>query len=293
MKEHSDSTKSIYAIVVATILGGGLAVFGKIGLQIIPPFTFTFLRFFIGLIFLIPFIGKLKKITLRNITELGLVSLLSTANIILFTFGIRLTTAIVSQLLYTFVPVFVAILSIFLLKKKPKAKQVVGIILGLIGMIYLIFHQTSNILQIFKGSSLGSLYIAIGVILYSLYLIYSKKLQKRYSPGVLMGAFVGTTVITSLFLSLFELRNNLGWIVHLQAITIVSLLYVGILGTGIFYFLNQYVVKHGGALVASVIQYTQPPATLIWAIILLNEKITPEFIIGAILAYFGAWLVTR
>lgn len=108
-----------------------------------------------------------------------------------------------------------------------------------------------------------------------------------------MAAFIGTTMIVSIPFSLFEISNGVNWISHVQPITVISLLYVGIIGTGVFYFLNQYAVKHGGPLIASVIQYTSPPATLIWAMILLQEKITLEFIIGAILAYIGAWLVTR
>ncbi len=293
MKEQSDNTKALYAVILATVVGGGLAVFGKIGLQVIPPFTFTLLRFLIGTIFLVPFIGKLRKITFKKIVELGLVSLLSTVNIFLFSFGIRLTTATISQLLYAFVPILVAILSIFLLNKKPSFIQAIGIVVGLIGMVFLIVHPTTSFREILTGSSLGNILIAIGTFLFSLYLIYSKKLQNRYSPATLMAAFIGTTMLMSLPFFLFEVNRGMDWISRIQPITVISLFYVGIIGTGVFYFLNQYAVKHGGPLIASVIQYTQPPATLIWAMILLQEKITLEFIIGAILAYFGAWLITK
>lgn len=289
---HSNNTKALYAVILATIVGGGLAVFGKIGLRVIPPFTFTFIRFFIGLIFLIPFIRKLKKINVKKILELFFLSLLSTVNIFLFSFGIRLTTATIAQLLYAFVPVLVAILSVFLLKKKPTLTQAIGIFIGLIGMLFLIFHPTTSIHELLSGKSLGNILIASGTFLFSLYLIYSKKLQNRYSPGTIMAAFIGTTLITSIPFSLFELSKGLNWMSQVQPMTVISLFYVGIIGTGVFYFLNQYAIKHGGALTASIIQYTSPPATLIWAMILLQEKITPEFIIGAILAYLGAWLVT-
>lgn len=291
MKEYSDNTKALYAVVLATIVGGGLAVFGKIGLKVIPPFTFTFLRFLIGSIFLIPFISRLQKITFKKFSELFLLSSLSTVNIFLFSFGIRLTSATVAQLLYAFVPILVAILSVFLLKKRPFFKQNIGIILGLIGMVFLIFHPSNNNIGVSSESSLGNILIALGTFLYALYLIYSKKMQNRYSPATLMGAFIGTTMITSSAFSLFEIGRGINWFYHIETITVIALLYVGILGTGVFYFLNQYAVKHGGPLIAAVIQYTQPPATLIWAMILLQEKLTLELVIGSILAYLGAWLV--
>lgn len=291
MKGLSSNTKALYAVIGATVVGGGLAVFGKIGLQVVPPFAFTFLRFVIGAIFLIPFIGKLKNLNRKKFIELFLLSLLSTTNMFLFSFGVRLTTATIAQLLYAFVPIVVGILSIWFLNRRLKVVQIVGIVVGLVGMLFLIFKPLIGNIVFVSGSGLGNLLIATGTILYSLYLIYSKKLQKRYSPVTLTAAFIGTTLIASALMAFFENISDTQWINNLNLMTYISLLYVGVLGTGVFYFLNQYAVKHGGPLAAAVIQYTTPPATLIWAMILLQEKITLEFIIGAILAYLGAWLV--
>lgn len=292
MKGFSSNTKALYAVIGATVVGGGLAVFGKIGLQVIPPFAFTFLRFVIGSIFLTPFLTKFNKLTPKKFTELFLLSLLSTINLILFSFGIRLTTATISQLLYSFVPILVSILSIWLLNRKPSMNQIGGILLGLLGIGFLVLGPLMENKVVESGNGLGNFLIMIGTILYSLYLIYSKKLQKNYSPATLTGAFIGTTLIASGIMAIFENSANIQWVGNLNSMTIVSLLYVGVLGTGIFYFLNQYAVKHGGPLAAAVIQYTTPPATLILAMFFLQEKITFEFIIGSFLAYFSAWLVT-
>lgn len=293
MKDYEDGTKALIAIILATIVGGGLAVFGKIGLTVVPPFIFTFFRFAIGTIFLIPFIGKLNRLTFKKLTELFLVSLLSVGNIFFFSFGIRFTTATISQLLYAFVPMLVAILSVFVLKSKPSSKQLVGIISGLVGMLYLIIYPIRNSHNFLSGTSLGNILIMFACLSFSLYLVFSKKLQNRYSPSTLVAAMIGTTMITSFPLGLLELREGLGWISYVQPITIISLFYVGIIGTQIFYLLNQYAIKHGGVLTASIIQYTSPPATLVWAMILLSEKITVEFVVGSVLAYLGAWLVTK
>ncbi len=292
MKGLSDTAKALYAVILATIVGGGLAVFGKIGLKVIPPFTFTFLRFAIGGLFLIPLIGKLHRLTLKKMLELGLLSLLSTINLFFFAFGVRLTSATIAQLLYAFVPIVVSLFSIAVLNKKPSIIQFFGIICGLIGIAYLLFGPQLQIKGLLSGGALGNVLITTGTIFYSLYLIYSKKLQKQYSAKTLTGAFIGTTIIVSAVFALFESSHTIHWIYRIEPITYISLLYVGILGTGIFYFLNQYAVQYGSPLIASVIQYTTPPATLIWAMILLQERITPQFIIGAILAYLGAWLVT-
>lgn len=289
---RNDTGKAFIAVVLATVFGGALAVFGKIGLTVVPPFTFTFFRFFIGVIFLLPFIKKIKRLTPKKIFELGSISILSSANIFLFSFGIKLTGAAISQVIYSFNPVIVCILSVIFLRRKSSLSQNIGIILGLFGLFFLIFHQT-NIRELFQGSSLGNMLIAMGAFSFSIYLIYSKKLQNHYSPQTLTAAFIGTTLIVSSVIAPFELRQGMQWISHIQLITVVSLLYVGIFGTGIHYFLYQYTVKHGGPVTASIIQYTMPPSTLIWAMVLLREKISVEFVFGTMLAYIDAWFVLK
>ena len=47
----SDNFKAFISVVLAAIFGGGISVFAKIGMKQIPPFSFTFFRFFIGIIF--------------------------------------------------------------------------------------------------------------------------------------------------------------------------------------------------------------------------------------------------
>lgn len=288
----SDNLKALISVIFAAIFGGGIAVFSKIGLKQIPPISFTFLRFLIASLCMLPLILKEKIKVDKNIIKIILLSLLASANVVLFAFGIRLTTATISQMLYAVVPVIAGILSYFLLKEKIVSKKILGIFLGLLGVLTLIllpvFENTSN----FHGSLIGNLIIMLAVFGFSIYTVLSKKLHKYYSPIFLTFVFAVTTTV---ILSPFFIKDiiNSQWIYNLRLISILSTLYVGIFGGAVYYILYQYAIKHSTPVIASMTMYLQPIATFFWAFFLLSERLTPGIIIGSTLSIGGAWLVTR
>ena len=58
----TDKTKAILVIVVGSIIGGAVSSVTKIGLVKIPPFSFSFIRFFIASTLLLPFFLKAKEL---------------------------------------------------------------------------------------------------------------------------------------------------------------------------------------------------------------------------------------
>ena len=284
--------KALLSVILAAIFGGGIAVFGKVGLKQIPPFSFTFLRFFIASFFMLPLIFKEKHKINNSLFKLVLLSLLATANVTLFAFGVRLTTATISQMLYAIVPVVAIILSVFLLKEKINYKKFIGIFLGLVGVLILILLPILGKPTAFSGNILGNLIILIAVICFTLYSVLSKKFQKNYSPAYLTFIFGLSTVFV---LSPFFIKDIITtqWISHLSLTAILSTLYVGIFGGAVYYLLYQYAIKHGSPVIASMTMYLQPTATFLWAYFLLSERLTLGIFIGGILAFIGAWLVTK
>ena len=135
--------------------------------------------------------------------------------------------------------------------------------------------------------------IFIGAFFYSLYGIYSKKIQKKYSPVQLTGVFSLTTALVVLFPAVGEIVSGSHWWIGLTGQTIFSLFYVGLLGTAVYYLLYQYAIKNGTPILASMTLYLQPVMTIVWASILLGEKITSGFIFCAIMVLLGAYLTTK
>ena len=95
------------ALLLANFLGGAInPTFVKLGVNEIPPLTFTALRFIIASILFFPIylMTKPKHITRADFKALSMYSIFFVLNVGFFSYGIKYTTAIMSQFLYSAVP---------------------------------------------------------------------------------------------------------------------------------------------------------------------------------------------
>lgn len=289
----SKSYKSILLMLLVAFIGGSVSAVSKISLIEIPQLSFALLRFLFAAIVLLPFIIKRKEFFVKNLKRTILVSLLVTANAILFIFGVERTTASISQILYGGTPLIVGIFSFLLLKEKINSKKLCGMIIGFIGVLIIIsLPALSNGAQ-FNGDLLGNFIILLAVFSFALYSVLSKSLQKEYTPIEITTFFVLTTLFVQILLVPLDLIQNQNWWNNISQKSILGVAYVGILGTSVTYLIYQHIIKNSTPFVASMILYLQPVFGFLWASVLLGEKITLEFIIGAILILVGVALVTN
>jgi drug/metabolite transporter (DMT)-like permease len=189
-------------------------------------------------------------------------------------------------------PVFVGILSFVYLKERLSLNKVTGIGLGLLGTVLLLLTNTITGFS-FSGNYLGFFMIILGAILYSIYLVTTKNLQKKYSPIYITTVFNMATAFVAFFLAFGEFRTLPVWILGTSLKSLGVLLYVSILGTAVFYLLGQYIVKHASPVLSSIVQYVQVPFTIMWAYLLIGEKITPNFLLAAVLITAWAYLASK
>lgn len=292
MKDKNEHTKALFAIIAAVILGSGNSTLSKIALKEIPPFTFSFIRFIIATICIVPLlIHDRPKITLR-VGKVFLISLLASANIILFAFGVRLTKASTAQMLHASIPFLIAVFSYVLLKEKMTRNKTTGLIMGFIGVGAIVLAPISG--KITNGSSLsGNILILISAVCYALYAVLSKHFQKHYTPIFLMAVYSITTAIISFIFSINELTSSPYWWQSISRVTIFATIFTAVCGSFLFYLLFQYAIKHGTPVSASIILYLVPVAAFIWAHFMLGEQLTVYFVIGAVITFVGAYLVTK
>ncbi len=292
MKNKSSTEFVFFLILLNVIVSGGNSPLIKIALREIPSFTFNFLRFFIAFVFFIPLLLN-KKIKIgKHLNQVLMLSLLLTLNIVLFNFGIQKTTATAGQMLYSSVPIITGIGSYFFLREKFNRKKLLGITIGFIGTLLIVFLPLIERKSIFGGDLIGNTIIFIAAIFTSAYFIFSKKLQKNYSPTDLTFYFILVTVISQLVFTAVEAHTHQGWWLQLSREALFGLIYVGSVGTVGLYFLFQFIISKSTPLVASMSLYLLPVSTFIWSIILLKENLTFGFIIGALLTFIGVWLTT-
>ncbi|MBL7159256.1 DMT family transporter [Candidatus Microgenomates bacterium] len=290
----SNKHSAVFLIVILAFIGGGVPAFVKIALQSIPVFTFTFLRFLLAGLVLVPiFLARRELIVKKELKKAILVSLLATANVTLFALGVKKTTATIGQMLYAAVPIFASIFSYFLLKEKIKVKKLAGILLGFIGVLIILILPVLGKSSVFAGTLTGNLLVFIAVASYSLYTVLSKKLQQSFSSLSMTIIFIMTTIFAQSFLLPFELKSNPGFWKNVSIFNLIGLLYVAVLGTSLFYLIYQQAIRKTTPVIVSMVFYLQPIASFLWAFVLLGERLTPGFIIGGVLALVGAGMVTK
>ena len=285
------TTFALLTVFLAAILGSAVVPLIKIGLQTIPPFAFTLLRFVIALVFILPIFLR-EKPKIKNILEVVPVTLLSTINIILFILAVRFIPANIGTLIYVMVPIIVSILSYFVLNEKITWIKILGVLLGFLGSLILFFSST-----VIGFSSLdnlvGIVLIFVGAVSYSFYLIFSKSLQKKYSPVYITSVFNLTTVLASLLFLPAELNLLDVNRFDISLVSVASILYVSVVGTSLYYLLGQYAVKYGSPVFSSLILYVQVPFTAIAASLLIGEKVTGNFWVAALFIVIGSLLVSK
>lgn len=275
----------ILLILLSAIFGATTGVLGKIVLKEIPSFSFTFLRFFISLVFLLPFSIKHLPTFKKGDWKIILLSLLASLNVILFSFGIKHTTANMSQIIYSAVPVVSAILSFYILKEKFGFNKVIGIIIGFIGTISIILMPLIS--NNSGGTIIGNFIITIAMISISLYWVLLKKLQLSYSSLKINNYFIATTTILLIPFLFFDLINNPYWIKDVSSTSFLYMIFIAVFGTAICYLINQVLIKKSTPVINSMVLYVQPFATFLLAYIFLSEKLTMSFVVGVILSLLG------
>lgn len=286
-----DKQKGLIFILLASIFGGAAQPVIKIGLATIPPLSFVFFRFLIAGLIVFPFI--LKKNLFKSFWKLLPLSILGTLNIIFALFGIQRTAATIGQLLYAGVPILTALFLFVLVKEKLNKNKIIGILVGFLGVTSVILLPILEKGSKFSGDLLGNIFIFCGVISWSLYMIYSRKALKNFSPLVVTAVFIWLTCIVAFPFFLMELITHLNWWGNLTPSSFLSVGFSSIFTTVATFVLSQYAIKYGGSILASLQFYLLPVVAYLFASFLLGEQLTPGIIIGAFLALLGVYITTK
>lgn len=276
---------TIGLFIVLSVLAGSTGVFAKIALRDIPSLSFSFLRFFTALIVLFPFSIKHLPTFNKKDKNIILISLLASLNIILFSFGIKYTTASMSQVIYSAVPIMTAVFSFYIIKEKFGFSKISGIIIGFIGTMSVVLLPLISSKS--GGTIFGNIIITIAMISISVYWVFSKRIQEKYSTIKINNYFIFVTTIILALLSISDFFLHPKWWRGVSSDSYIALLFIAIFGTAICYLLNQILIKKTSPVISAMSAYVQPLVAFLLAYQFLSERLTTGFIIGTGISLIG------
>lgn len=292
----SKKSLGILALVVAMISWGPAAVFTKIGITEIPPFTYGMLRYAIASLILLPifFAYKHHRIAKSDIKRFILVGFLGSGlNLIMFMSGLSRTSAVSASAIFATVPVVNAFAAALILRERPTTSRIVGIMIGLAGSFLIAVAPAlygSNTAG--TGDFLGNLFIFGAVTSWVAYIIFSKELLEKYSPLTITTYSFLIGVVTILPLSFFETVNNPFWYANVDIKGLSALMYSAVFASVVPFFLYQWGLKRTSAFEAGIVNYLNPVAGAFSAAVILGEIPTPVFYTGTALIFSGVFLAS-
>ena len=263
---------------------GSMLLFGSIGI-FVKNIEFTSVqialgRAIIGALFLFIFSIISKKTTSKELIKSNILILILGGICLsinwIFLFEAYKYTAISSATIcYYLAPVIVMFLSPIIFKEKLTVVKIVCILSAMVGMLCVIGVGNSS------GSNnfVGILYALAAACLYSCVIILNKFLKDMLG---LQSAFIELS-IASLFLIPYVYFTDGISFSGVSSISIVLLLIIGIVHTGIAYLFYFNSIQNLESQTVAIYSYVDPISAIIMSSLLLGEKMAFLQVIGGIL----------
>lgn len=190
----------------------------------------------------------------------------------------------VTGLLNGATPVFVGVISVFLHRRLPSGQQMVGIAVGLVGLIMLSLPSIRD----GQSQAAGVLMVLVATVCYGFAINLAAPLQLRYGGITLMSWVLGLASLWLVPVGLRDLGSN-DW----RPGVLVPVAVLGIVGTGLAYWIMSTLVGRVGSIRASLITYLIPVVSLILGVAIRNDEVAPLALAGAALITVGALLASR
>lgn len=278
-------------LLVAVLYGTNYAAVKTITPSLIDPFGFLIYRVGLaGLVFWILDLSNNQKInwSVDGIRIVGCAVLGVGINMLFFFKGLSLTSSIHGSIIMTMTPILIGLLAAVLLNERLSKKSILGLITGLIGALLIIFQANLGSSQ---ASIKGDLFILMNALSYGAYLVVAKPILLKYKPLTLVKWFFFIGFIFILPFG-FDQMNNISWR-EFSSTQWFSFLFVIFGVTVIAYITNIWAMKKVSPSVVGAYIYLQPVFASILGIGFLDERLTLQTIVGAVMVFVGVGLIIK
>ena len=283
-------------LVLTTLFWSGNFIVGKAASTYdIPPFSLNFYRWLFAGLILLPFTFKEilnKKSYIFN--NIGFFIILGITSITIFNstvyYSLYYMQVISGVLMISTIPVWIMFISSILGIEKTNKFQIFGVILSLLGVLFIITKSDMNIIKNLAFNR-GDLIMAIGMFAWALYSALLKKKSYEISQITLLEVVIITGLI--FLIPIYILEMNFGNQIVLGKPFILTLSYVVLFPglTSFFFWIKGIAII--GANRAGVFLHLMPVFGSIMAIILFDEKFMFYHLLGAIFIIGGITLSNK
>ena len=262
----------------------------KLALDEIGPFTLVAFRVLFGVLFAGGAVFLQCKAWPRDRASWFPFLLLGATSVavpfFLITWGELSIDSAVASILNATVPLFTIVIAhLFLQDDKMTVQRVMGLFIGFIGVVVLL---SENLIAGAHSSLLGQAAVILAAIFYAASSVYARRVT-QFAPGLVRGAapLVSATIIMWIAAPVLESPFKLPQL----SITWIAVLWLGVLGTGLALILWYYLLHEIGPTRTGMVTYIFPLGGVILGVVFLNEQLSWQLAVGALLIISGILVV--
>ena len=262
----------------------------KIATYSFGPITIAFLRVFFGAIPVL-LLCYYKKIKIEAFSKdwywfamIGFINLV--APFFLIAYGVQSVQSNLAAILMSTTPLSSTVLGHFYTKnEKFNFIKTIGILIGFSGILYLF---SDNIL-INENNFFSAILILLGSTCYVIGGVLTLKISKKKNENVTGSILVWAVLILIPIVSIVEQP----WNVSPRLDSTISVIYLGLVSTGIAWLLRFRILVNNGLIFQSQVSYLIPIFGTILSYIFLKELITFKVLISLIAVSVGIYFVRK
>ena len=277
-----------YLLLILLALIWASAFFNiKIATYSFGPITIAFLRVFFGAIPVL-LLCYYKKIKIEAFSKdwhwfamIGFINLV--APFFLIAYGVKSVQSNLAAILMATTPLSATVLSHFYTKnEKFNLIKTFGVLIGFFGVIFLF----SENLLINENNVFSALLILLGSTCYVVGGLLTLKISKKKNENVTGSILIWATIILIPLVSFTEQP----WQVIPRTDSLISVIYLGIVPTGVAWLLRFRILKNNGLIFQAQVAFLIPIFGVILGYIFLKELITIKVLISLIAVSIGIYL---
>jgi drug/metabolite transporter (DMT)-like permease len=281
----------------AVLIWAGTAVVTKYAVGELDPLSLGMMRTVFAAIVTGPLVLALGLRGPRRLHDCALLAVSSFGGFvafpILFTIGLRYTSASHAALILAALPIYTGMFAAIFERKAPSAYWLAGAALALAGEVFLVAFEVGFASEGRSASeiALGDGLTTAGALAASLGYVGGARLSRTISSWstTLWGITVAGAVLAPVLWLTAPAQMWSGFTVGAS----LSVLYLAIFSTILGYAAWYWALAHGGVARVGLAQFLQPVATLALGAIFLGEAIRPALVIATAVILFGVFIAQR
>ncbi len=275
-------------------LWGSSLVVARAAHEIVPPLAFTFWRWVIAVLVLLPIVWRKLPGTMpyvrRSWRSLALLCGFMVIGTTFSVVAVNYTTAINASLINGSQPIVTALVAYLVMRERLSLRSSLGVLAAFVGILVMVSHGRPQVLLDLASSS-GDLVMLVAVVGWAFYAVELHRQPEHPSGNVLLFFIACTGLITVLPFYIVETIFVREFVPSRNGVA--AIVYLSVAATLVAVYLWNLVIRSVGATQAALFLNLIPVFGAAFAMLFLGESLYTYHLIGAALVFSGIAMAVR